>query len=1082
MSPTIITFSDTNRLNSVFSLDGTTTPPKQVQATMFGGIYLNTNTSLSGSVSPEDHFSQAYDHMGLNFIRFPDGEMPDGFAVQVDDGSWKFRHNKLNGGDEEIKDPSSTANSTGNAPTLTQAQVDAMVANGTLDDFLDDLVPAVSLGYPDFIHPELLAEDSDRVGLTEALDLAVERGAAFSIVLPEFQYLRPPVTRTAGSEFDADDHVKVDQLQSELTDFLTRLSQRAELPEPLIIELGNEDFFGWNKHYFSMDDAGGANQNDNDSYSAYVYASLDAIKDFRAANPDFDFKVSMQAQGVKWTAAMEANFVDMEAETLFAEIDIIDTSHVALDATTAVKGMEHDSWLPGAVNKVLELIDDAGGDRTAVELYNSAWSANAEDVDGYKEENFSLPAAASALSALSGLLEMGFDYTANWGIDAWGGFYTLATKEQDDAVAYSPYAEVYRQMAESLVGTYQLDTGKQDVGREGTAIYAFMDDAKGVVFLAANDFAGDTLEEEVDLQGLGDFEHYWVERISQDGEGNTVVTREAPLARNGSKITVQFKKEYEVLRLVVNREEAAGDGSMYWNGDGGGLLEGTEWADSLFGGTGVDVLNGLGGNDILHGEAGNDTLNGNHGDDTLFGGDGDDKIYGGFDDDRLEGGDGADFLRGYDGADLLIGGAGDDNIDGQDGDDRVNGGAGDDTLNGGAGIDTLDYSTAAAAVGVNLATNTVWGDADGDTIQNFENLIGSDHDDTLHGDAGDNQIEGGTGNDTIYGEGGDDSLYGNAGDDTFFGGAGNDLINGGAGSDTAVYAYETSGVTVNLATGATSGAAAGDILLSVENLEGTEFADELHGDASDNRLEGRGGDDLLFSGSGVHVFDGGAGEDTVDYSAEIDKMGVNLAAQSYWWGAEFDQISNVENLIGSDFNDNFQGTNGNNILRGGLGNDTLRGRHGFDTLYGDEGNDVLEGGTGNFNDVLYGGTGDDTLSVAGGRNWLYGQQGNDTVTGHDGDDVIHGGGHNDTLTGGGGEDTFYFTHHEDVITDFTVDEDKILLRRGIWGGGDKTDAEILAYATVDGGNLVFDFGGGHELTLIGITDETTLEGHFGLFG
>ena len=361
-------------------------------------------------------------------------------------------------------------------------------------------------------------------------------------------------------------------------------------------------------------------------------------------------------------------------------------------------------------------------------------------------------------------------------------------------------------------------------------------------------------------------------------------------------------------------------------------------------------------------------------------------------------------------------------------------------------------------------------------------LIAGNERSSLYGGLGNDVVIGGSGNDYLAGGAGEDHLVGNAGDDRLAGGSGADVLNGGAGSDTAVYAYETSGVTMNLATGATSGAAAGDILLSVENLEGTEFADELHGDASDNRLEGRGGDDLLFSGSGVHVFDGGAGEDTVDYSAEIDKMGVNLAAQSYWWGAEFDQISNVENLIGSDFNDNFQGTNGNNILRGGLGNDTLRGRHGFDTLYGDEGNDVLEGGTGNFNDVLYGGTGDDTLSVAGGRNWLYGQQGNDTVTGHDGDDVIHGGGHNDTLTGGGGEDTFYFTHHEDVITDFTVDEDKILLRRGIWGGGDKTDAEILAYATVDGGNLVFDFGGGHELTLIGITDETTLEGHFGLFG
>jgi hypothetical protein len=64
-------------------------------------------------------------------------------------------------------------------------------------------------------------------------------------------------------------------------------------------------------------------------------------------------------------------------------------------------------------------------------------------------------------------------------------------------------------------------------------------------------------------------------------------------------------------------------------------------------------------------------------------------------------------------------------------------------------------------VNINLGTGAVsGGDAAGDTIANFENLIGSGGDDTLTGSSGANSISGGAGDDLIFGNGGADSIDG----------------------------------------------------------------------------------------------------------------------------------------------------------------------------------------------------------------------------------------------------------------------------------------------------------------------------------
>ena len=81
---------------------------------------------------------------------------------------------------------------------------------------------------------------------------------------------------------------------------------------------------------------------------------------------------------------------------------------------------------------------------------------------------------------------------------------------------------------------------------------------------------------------------------------------------------------------------------------------------------------------------------------------------------------------------------------------------------GAAGSDTASYFDATAGVTVSLAIaaaqNTIG--AGVDTLFNFENLTGSNFNDTLTGNSVANILNGGAGNDALIGGAGNDSLIG----------------------------------------------------------------------------------------------------------------------------------------------------------------------------------------------------------------------------------------------------------------------------------------------------------------------------------
>lgn len=272
---------------------------------------------------------------------------------------------------------------------------------------------------------------------------------------------------------------------------------------------------------------------------------------------------------------------------------------------------------------------------------------------------------------------------------------------------------------------------------------------------------------------------------------------------------------------------------------------------------------------------------------------------------------------------------------------------------------------------------------------------------TLTGGAGDDTIYGGMASDVIDGGAGDDSLYGGEGNDTYkFSGTaalGSDTIyeKFAYGVDTLDFASFGRGVSVDLAiSNAKQTVAAGYLSLTfntggdsknaetMENVNGSSYADVIRGNARYSTLRGNGGNDVLEGRGGDDVLDGGAGDDTYVFGA-----GGNLGADSIIDASGRDMLdfSNYGQTVvidlgvsgaqdiksyfpDDDVNDGatrLRLTLPNSIedVKGSQSKDWIKGNSLANAIYGNGGNDVLEGMGGN--DTLDGGAGDDTYRFAG---------------------------------------------------------------------------------------------------------------------
>lgn len=161
----------------------------------------------------------------------------------------------------------------------------------------------------------------------------------------------------------------------------------------------------------------------------------------------------------------------------------------------------------------------------------------------------------------------------------------------------------------------------------------------------------------------------------------------------------------------------------------------------------------------------------------------------------------------------------------------------------------------------------------------------------------------GSGNDVIniggrgyvYTGDGDDVVIGGTDRDYIRGSEGSDFIDAGDGNDTVTYYRSPEGININLETGIHSGGyAAGDTLIDVEIINGSQFDDVLIGDSGNNSLYGEYGDDTLIGGGGDDYFLTGPGDDIVDGGAGNDVLGFNSSYGdfdgTFDGGADFDTL------------------------------------------------------------------------------------------------------------------------------------------------------------------------------------------------
>jgi serralysin len=561
-------------------------------------------------------------------------------------------------------------------------------------------------------------------------------------------------------------------------------------------------------------------------------------------------------------------------------------------------------------------------------------------------------------------------------------------------------------------------------------------------------------------------------------------------------------------------------------------ITGDNAANLILGFGGNDVLNGRGGNDTIFGGEGGDVISDSSGVNQLFGEDGNDTIRPGLDADAIDGGPGLDtvdyslaiarvivdrpfgggiagaafgdtyvsierivgtafddIIRGDGSAETLDGGDGHDRLEGNAGNDRLIGGRGIDTLLGGAGADTIDggddYDGAwfeGPFVYINLTTGVHGGAATGDLFLRVERFLGTDGADSMlgnglahdfYGAAGNDTLDGAGGNDKLFGGLGDDILYGGLGDDTLYGGGGRDEYWGGNGFDLVSFADLEAPVFIDFAPGPFGLVLNPLKLVSIEDIEGSRFGDELWGRAAEaNYFRGGGGNDTIGGRGDGDVISGEQGDDVIvvagfelsvsgDGGAALgnfDELRVGGAAGVFNWatnsfavdGKGIFQVVGFEMARGGANGDiftangenlSFYGEGGADTLTGGAGDNVLEGGAGADRLFFGDGFDHVDyrsDNTGVLVDIrawisafghaaddawldqpegLMGGSGNDSLGGSEIANRVLGRSGNDYISAYGGDDTVDGGEGGDSLEGGFGADVASGGNGADVISD-----------------------------------------------------------------
>ncbi|RLV58332.1 hypothetical protein D5018_17885 [Parashewanella curva] len=442
------------------------------------------------------------------------------------------------------------------------------------------------------------------------------------------------------------------------------------------------------------------------------------------------------------------------------------------------------------------------------------------------------------------------------------------------------------------------------------------------------------------------------------GTNQVTVTRKSAISFEGnlgnitklyqdSSTPSQTERFYDFENLTGSKAADVLKGDQFDNrirgSAGNDVLEGKGGNDVLLGGTGRDTLRGGEGIDTAS-WADLSTATGGYNRGVVVDLEKGKSTIGGHDEDRLEsienvtGSRFDDTIYGDNHSNYLSGGLGKDTIYGRGGDDvfvirdysytnldNNNAASGRllraDDLFGGQGHDIVDFSQFEGEHGIKINLEGGHAVSLRETnnhlahLNSIEGAVGSQKSDQILGTQEANKL---------FGADGDDFIIAQAGDDTITGGDGRDKIFGGEGIDTVNYndAFRSTGVKVQLRkatfyqwsekqlkflapeavlksyTNALKNenfiAGEEDLVLDVENIQGSSFGDKLLGNEENNTLVGLGGSDTLIGGDGNDFLVGDGGADLTD----------------------------IDTLEGGKGDDTLVAGGGADVLKGGEGRDT----------------------------------------------------------------------------------------------------------------------------------------------------------------
>ena len=238
-----------------------------------------------------------------------------------------------------------------------------------------------------------------------------------------------------------------------------------------------------------------------------------------------------------------------------------------------------------------------------------------------------------------------------------------------------------------------------------------------------------------------------------------------------------------------------------------------------------------------------------------------------------------------------------------------------------------------------------------------------------------------------------ETVLGSSGDDTITGGTGNDVIHGMGGSDT---------------------------------LNGGDGNDLIHGGSGDDTIDGGDGNDTIWGG-GNDIIDGGAGTNTVSYGDAPDAVTVDLSIGTATHAdSSTDSLTNIQNVVGSGYDDTFILTGANNVIDGGAGHDTVDYSNYvcdyYQDVYVNLSTGVATDYYSNFTDTL---TSIENVTGSAYNDKLHAGANGSVLLGGDGDDALFDGSGNDVMDGGEGTNEYYFSHGSDIIHDVTLQMSQI---------------------------------------------------------